>query len=267
MGLWHFRRFSALFLAIGALVTVTIGSPNRAQAQEDTGPGCLRIVGAQAIDDRTLAVALAVRTAHTDDIPVHGKLHLYTASSQYIVNVERTPGSIVFRPAPEATPNPLLRAVPPVVVKIDSAVSDIKGMILEAGTTGGACRMSEWVMSPQRPTAPVRSDILAQAHDVPPLIAPPARPVTLECPVPFALPHVIQAAPVTAPMGQRVTGTVLVLVDLDVTGHVTNASIKKTLSATLDAVAIEAAKESTYSPLLVACVSQPTSYIFAVLFK
>lgn len=265
MGLWHFRRFSTLFLIAGTCITLTAGNRNPASAQAEARPNCLRIVESQKVDDRTLAVALAVKIGDTADAPARGKLHLYTTSSQYIVTVDRTPTGVVLTPTVSATPDPGLRVVEPAVVKIDSDVSEIKGLILESGA--GTCRMSEWVISQQRPAAPVRSDILAAAHAVAPTVAPPATAVALECPVPFAFPHLLQAALVEPPMGERTTGTVQVLVDLDVTGHVTHASIKKSLTPPLNAAALRAAKESMYSPLLVACVSQPTTYVFVVEFQ
>jgi hypothetical protein len=266
MGLRFFRRFSILLLVASALSTLTAGQ-NPAGAQTPAQSSCLRIAGLEKLDDRTLAVALVAKVAGAADVPLHGKLHLYTSASQYVVNVDRTPSSTFVKLAAGVGPEMDLHVVQPAVVKIDSDASAIKGLILETAATGAACRMSEWVVSTQRPAAPANGEILEAARGVVPAIAPSATPVSLECPVPFALPHVIQAASVTRPFGQNAIGSVQVLVDLDATGHVTHASIRKSLTVTLNELAIEAAKESTYSPLLVACVSQPTSYIFVVFFQ
>jgi TonB family protein len=262
----HFRRVSAL-LAIASALAVAVQFP--AIAQTEPGPGCLRIHGSETLGDRTLAVGLAVKLATASPAGrIVGKLHLYTSTTSYTVNIQATPSSLIVTPDAGGTADPQLHLVAPVVVKLDTDVSQIKGLILETSAPPAACRMSEALVYPWRATGLIKTDLLAVAHSIEPIIAPPAKRITLECPVEFAFPHVLRAAQLNlASTDTRISGQVQVLVDLDAGGRVINAKIKKSLSVPLDAIALQAAQETTYAPEIVACVSQPSSYIFAVVFQ
>jgi TonB family protein len=232
----------------------------RPAAAQQAPPSCLGIGSVDRVDDRTVEIALHANADGVSKNPLHGKLHVYTSNTNSIVLFDRDPVPSSANPRPDS-----FQTVPPILVRFSMDVSQIKGLILE--TTGAGCEVSTYLIGNRRPA--MGTQLAENVQNITPIVASP-QPISLECPVPFGYPHVIQAAQVFTPQiavrGNK-GGTVLVLIDLRADGTVSDAHIQKSPSDDLNGAALQAARESIYAPEYVACVAVPARYIFVVEFQ
>jgi TonB family protein len=96
----------------------------------------------------------------------------------------------------------------------------------------------------------------------------PSAPPRPACSQPFAAAHTIDAVvPVTPDDATGLSATAQVQVSLDDRGRVTDAHVYKSTGVmSLDRVAVDAARRSTYAPQIVDCQPAPGTYLFRVDF-
>lgn len=157
----------------------------------------------------------------------------------------RTPPPPTPAPTPQATPAAKPKVIPPAVTARGSRGPRVVHVAPAAGKT------------PVPPATPVPTPVatsLAQpcvARDISPAVAATAAPVDI--------PPDIRAS--------KISGTAAIAVQIDPQGHPTDATVSRSSgSAGLDAVAMQMAKGSTYTPALVKCKPVASTYTFTVKF-
>lgn len=161
-------------------------------------------------------------------------------------------------PTPPPTPRPLKGPpVPPLHSAVHRARARAKPVSHGPGRAAGSGKQR--VVSPASP---------APGTPAPVVSATPAA----ACPHPNASPAV-QAAPDVPPIpgtvrAQKTTGTTSVVVALDATGRVLNASVAQSSgNAGLDTIAQQMARAATYSPRYIGCRGIASLYTFIVDFR
>ncbi|MBV9104048.1 MAG: TonB family protein [Candidatus Eremiobacteraeota bacterium] len=177
-------------------------------------------------------------------------------------------------PPPHNTPPPVKATNPPPqahlkvnVVHTTSKAASGPSESRYNVTKGSESGVPHGTVSSAAPAPAAPSAKPATPAPPPPTPSPTPRP---QCAVPNKEATLVNGATADTPemaKEQGISGVVEVEVDLDATGHLTNASVIKTPSSMLNSAALSAARQSSYSPKLEDCKPVPGQYKFEVDFS